>query len=112
MRVGQALDRITDGETSLADLAAHLGFADQAHLTRTVREHLGHTPTALHRLLTPPSNRAAEEPHRSDADRGRRKLWAPGRRALGRAHHVVSGWRRQRGQPLKQNCVTLARAVS
>ncbi|MFE6922948.1 helix-turn-helix transcriptional regulator [Nocardia sp. NPDC057663] len=53
IRVGQALDRITDGETSLADLAAHLGFADQAHLTRTVREHLGHTPTALHRLLTP-----------------------------------------------------------
>ncbi|MGF0319159.1 helix-turn-helix domain-containing protein [Nocardia fluminea] len=53
IRVGQALDRITDGETGLADLAAHLGFADQAHLTRTVREHLGHTPTALHRLLTP-----------------------------------------------------------
>lgn len=53
VRVGQALDRITDGETGLADLAAHLGFADQAHLTRTVREHLGHTPTALHRLLTP-----------------------------------------------------------
>ncbi|WP_280462166.1 helix-turn-helix transcriptional regulator [Nocardia carnea] len=53
IRVGQALDRITDGETGLADLAAHLGFADQAHLTRTVREHLGHTPTALHRLLSP-----------------------------------------------------------
>lgn len=51
IRVAQALDRIAEGETGLAGLAAHLGFADQAHLTRTVREHLGHTPTALHRLL-------------------------------------------------------------
>lgn len=57
IRVGQALDRITDGETGLADLAAHLGFADQAHLTRTVREHLGHTPTAVHRLLSPQPRR-------------------------------------------------------
>ncbi|NEW38023.1 helix-turn-helix transcriptional regulator [Nocardia cyriacigeorgica] len=57
IRVGHALDYITDGETSLADLAACLGFADQAHLTRTVREHLGHTPTALHRLLTPQPRR-------------------------------------------------------
>lgn len=52
VRVGRTIDRLTDGETGLADLAAHLGFADQAHLTRTVREHLGHTPTALRRLLT------------------------------------------------------------
>ncbi|WP_454195542.1 helix-turn-helix domain-containing protein [Nocardia sp. Marseille-Q1738] len=51
VRVGQAIDRLNQGETSLADLAAHLGFADQAHLTRTVREHLGHTPTTLRRLL-------------------------------------------------------------
>ncbi|WP_063025234.1 AraC family transcriptional regulator, partial [Nocardia niwae] len=51
VRVGHAIERLTDGETGLADLAAHLGFADQAHLTRTVREHLGHTPTVLRRLL-------------------------------------------------------------
>ncbi|GAA2352613.1 helix-turn-helix transcriptional regulator [Nonomuraea africana] len=52
VRVGRALDRLEDGATSLAALAVELGFADQAHLTRTVRRHLGHTPTALRRLLT------------------------------------------------------------
>lgn len=51
VRVGRAMDRLADGETALADLAHDLGFADQAHLTRTVREHVGHTPAALRRLL-------------------------------------------------------------
>jgi AraC-like DNA-binding protein len=51
VRVGRALDRLTAGESSLAALAADLGFADQAHLCRTVREQLGHTPTAVRRLL-------------------------------------------------------------
>ncbi|MEU6783692.1 helix-turn-helix domain-containing protein [Nonomuraea angiospora] len=53
VRVGRALDRLEDGEPSLAGLAADLGFADQAHLTRTIRHHVGHTPTALRRLLVP-----------------------------------------------------------
>ncbi|MFI7226661.1 helix-turn-helix domain-containing protein [Nonomuraea angiospora] len=53
VRVGRALDRLEDGEASLAGLAADLGFADQAHLTRTIRHHVGHTPTALRRLLAP-----------------------------------------------------------
>ncbi|MEV6031028.1 helix-turn-helix domain-containing protein [Nonomuraea sp. NPDC052116] len=53
VRVGRALDRLEDGEPSLAGLAANLGFADQAHLTRTIRHHVGHTPTALRRLLAP-----------------------------------------------------------
>jgi AraC-like DNA-binding protein len=52
IRVGRALDRIEQGADSLAVLAADLGFADQAHLCRTVRAHLGHTPTALRRLLS------------------------------------------------------------
>ncbi|GAA3679984.1 helix-turn-helix transcriptional regulator [Lentzea roselyniae] len=52
VRVARALDRLEAGETGLAGLAAELGFADQAHLSRTVREHLGHTPTALRKLLT------------------------------------------------------------
>ena len=47
------MERLEQDEQSLARLAADLGFADQAHLTRTVREHLGHTPTALHRILDP-----------------------------------------------------------
>ncbi|WP_327151174.1 helix-turn-helix transcriptional regulator [Nocardia sp. NBC_01329] len=51
VRVGRAVDSLADGETGLADLAVRLGFADQAHLTRTVRDHLGHTPAALRRLL-------------------------------------------------------------
>lgn len=52
LRVGLVLDRLTLGEADLAGLAADLGFADQAHLCRTVREHAGHPPTALRRLLT------------------------------------------------------------
>jgi AraC-like DNA-binding protein len=32
-------------------LAADLGFGDHAHLTRTIREQLGHTPAQLSRLL-------------------------------------------------------------
>lgn len=51
VRVTRALDRLEAGETRLGALAADLGFADQAHLTRTLRDHLGHTPTALRRLL-------------------------------------------------------------
>ncbi|WP_223244364.1 helix-turn-helix transcriptional regulator [Streptomyces sp. CBMA156] len=53
VRVARAMDRIAEGEPSLADLAARLGFADQAHLTRVIREHVGHTPTVLRRLLAP-----------------------------------------------------------
>ncbi|WP_091202512.1 helix-turn-helix domain-containing protein [Micromonospora narathiwatensis] len=51
LRVGRALDRLEEGVDSLAGLAAELGFADQAHLTRTVRAQLGHTPGQLRRLL-------------------------------------------------------------
>ncbi|MFF2503314.1 helix-turn-helix domain-containing protein [Streptomyces sp. NPDC058067] len=53
VRIGRALDRLEAGETSLSTLAADLGYADQAHLTRTMRQHLGHTPTAVRRLLAP-----------------------------------------------------------
>lgn len=58
VRVGHALDRLEQGEHRLADLAAELGFSDQAHLTRTVRQHLGHTPTVLRRLLSQPESTA------------------------------------------------------
>jgi AraC-like DNA-binding protein len=53
VRIGRALDRLEAGETSLSTLAADLGYADQAHLTRTMRQYLGHTPTTLRRLLAP-----------------------------------------------------------
>jgi AraC-like DNA-binding protein len=52
VRVGRALERLEQGERSLALLAADLGFADQAHLTRTVREHTGHTPGVLRRTAS------------------------------------------------------------
>ncbi|MEV0587253.1 AraC family transcriptional regulator [Nonomuraea sp. NPDC050310] len=51
VRVAGALDRLEQGESDLAGLAVELGFADQAHLTRTTRQHVGHTPAALRRLL-------------------------------------------------------------
>jgi AraC-like DNA-binding protein len=51
VRVSRALDRISAGERSLAGLAHELGFADHAHLTRTVRAVTGHTPTACRGLL-------------------------------------------------------------
>lgn len=56
VRIGRALDRLDAGEDSLAVLAADLGFCDQAHLCRTMRQYLGHTPTALRRLLAPQSS--------------------------------------------------------
>ncbi|HEX8865958.1 MAG TPA: AraC family transcriptional regulator, partial [Lentzea sp.] len=65
VRVAFALDRLEAGETGFAQLAADLGFADQAHLSRTVREHLGHTPTALRALLrgaAAPSRRSSPSP--------------------------------------------------
>lgn len=53
VRVAAALDRLEQGETNLATLAADLGFADQSHLTRTLRTHLNQTPTSLRHLLRP-----------------------------------------------------------
>jgi AraC-like DNA-binding protein len=46
LRAREALERIADGERSLARVAADLGFSDHAHLTRTVRSQTGLTPSA------------------------------------------------------------------
>lgn len=55
VRVGRALDRLEQGDVALAELAVELGFADQAHLTRTVGQHVGLPPGALRdRLLRRP----------------------------------------------------------
>jgi AraC-like DNA-binding protein len=51
-RVSRALERIEQGERNLAQLAADLGFADQAHLSRTMKAELGTTPRRVRRLLT------------------------------------------------------------
>jgi AraC-like DNA-binding protein len=64
VRVRIALDRIADGERSLAQLAADLGFADHAHLTRVVRRQVGHAPSRLRALLSLPRD-LSHEPTRS-----------------------------------------------
>jgi AraC-like DNA-binding protein len=51
LRISAALDRLADGADSLAALATELGFADQAHLTRVVREGTGMPPGRLRTLL-------------------------------------------------------------
>ncbi|MEO3793076.1 AraC family transcriptional regulator [Nonomuraea sp. B10E15] len=53
VRVSRALTRLDQGETDLAALAAGLGFSDQAHLTRVMRDELGHTPGRVRALLSP-----------------------------------------------------------
>jgi len=47
LRLALALDRIEQGETSLAALAADLGFAHHSHMTSALRARLGVTPRAL-----------------------------------------------------------------
>ncbi len=51
LRLSTALERLEQGEDDLAGLAAELGFADHAHLTRTVRALVGTPPQAVRRLL-------------------------------------------------------------
>jgi AraC-like DNA-binding protein len=53
LRVRAAIDDlISDREAGLAAVAARSGFADQAHLTRAVREETGSPPAALRRALS------------------------------------------------------------
>ena len=51
LRVREALERLADGERSLTSLATDLGFADHAHMARTVRRETGAAPSDLRRLL-------------------------------------------------------------
>ncbi|WP_157429465.1 AraC family transcriptional regulator [Actinomadura oligospora] len=53
LRVRAVLEDLAQGRGAhLAELAAEHGFADHAHLTRTLRHHLGESPSALRRKLT------------------------------------------------------------
>jgi len=47
VRVSRVLSRLEAGDADLAAIAGDLGFADQAHLTRTVRATLGTTPARV-----------------------------------------------------------------
>jgi AraC-like DNA-binding protein len=51
LRVRAALDRLEAGHRNLAGLAGELGFADHAHLTRTLVAELGSPPSRLRALL-------------------------------------------------------------
>jgi AraC-like DNA-binding protein len=51
MRVRAVLGDLQDGADCLRILAARYGFADQSHLTRVVRRHLGRPPGTVKRLL-------------------------------------------------------------
>lgn len=51
LRTRAALDRLAAGEQSLARLAADLGFADQSHLCRVMRQETGRAPSALRQTL-------------------------------------------------------------
>jgi AraC-like DNA-binding protein len=70
LRVREALERLAEGERSLTGLASDLGFADHAHMTRTVRREAGAVPSALRRLLTACEVRAARTEGRTRGNRG------------------------------------------
>ncbi|MFF0868976.1 helix-turn-helix domain-containing protein [Nonomuraea sp. NPDC003560] len=53
LRVRAVLEHLADGGAQLAEPATMYGFADHAHLTRTVRKHLAETPSALRARLDP-----------------------------------------------------------
>ncbi|MDR7382949.1 helix-turn-helix domain-containing protein [Promicromonospora iranensis] len=53
VRVSRVLERLEAGDGDLAAIAGDLGFADQAHLTRTVRATTGATPGRLRRSFAP-----------------------------------------------------------
>ncbi len=52
LRLGLALDRMAQGETRLAVLAADLGFAHHSHFTASFRSVFGVTPRAAQATLT------------------------------------------------------------
>jgi AraC-like DNA-binding protein len=46
------LTNLCEEKRPLRTLAAEYGFADQAHLTRVIRRHLGTIPSTVRDLLT------------------------------------------------------------
>ena len=51
LRIREACERLLDGEMSLADLSAELGFSDQSHFSRAFRNVTGTTPAAFRSML-------------------------------------------------------------
>ena len=53
LRARAALERLAGGERDLAWLAADLGFADQSHLCRVLRDETGRAPSGWCQMLEP-----------------------------------------------------------
>ncbi|MDQ3733590.1 MAG: AraC family transcriptional regulator [Actinomycetota bacterium] len=51
LRIELALEQLMQGQDNLARVAADLGFADHAHLTRTMRRAIGQTPSVMRALM-------------------------------------------------------------
>lgn len=49
-RIERAQKLLMEGDLTVADIAAKLGFSDQAHLTKAFRQVSGHTPAAWRRM--------------------------------------------------------------
>jgi len=49
-RIDHAKTLLTESELPVADIAAQLGFSDQAHLTKVFRQIVGNTPAAWRRM--------------------------------------------------------------
>jgi AraC-like DNA-binding protein len=47
LRIRFVLDRLTDGANDLSRIAVEAGFYDHAHMTNTLRRHLGTTPSKI-----------------------------------------------------------------
>ncbi|MGW2399715.1 helix-turn-helix domain-containing protein [Kitasatospora sp. NPDC001664] len=58
LRLRRALDLLARGVDDLGALAAELGFSDHAHLTRTVKRHIGRVPSIVRRELALAAPRA------------------------------------------------------
>ncbi|MEV4087330.1 helix-turn-helix domain-containing protein [Nonomuraea fuscirosea] len=94
VRVSRALTSLEQGETDLAALAVGLGFNDQAHLTRVMRDELGHTPgrvrTLLARQATAPEDARRPRTRQTAAGSAGCDSWTAG------ANQVLAGGSRSR----------------
>ncbi|BCL15687.1 helix-turn-helix domain-containing protein [Micromonospora sagamiensis] len=72
LRVRAVLHTLASGDAPpLREMAAEYGFADQAHLTRTVRAQVGEPPARLRRLLAPdPARTTSGMPSRGSPPAG------------------------------------------
>lgn len=61
-RVEKAVQLLQSTDMQIAQVALETGFADQSHLTKALRRHLGHTPNRLRRDRTEPATTAAGWP--------------------------------------------------